>query len=677
MNKIGAIFFVMILATLVSAVPAFARTSDDPFAGDQWYLDQIHAQDAWNTTVGSRDVVVAVLDSGVDADHPDLAENLWTNDGEVADNGIDDDGNGYVDDAHGWDFVEDDNTPEPDPRRGDSASDGVTHGTVIAGIIGAVGDNAVGVTGVSWHARIMPLRILDNDGVGESEDAARSIRYAVENGADVINLSFTGYEVDTRFEDAVNDAYLAGVPVVAAVGNYEDTGIDLNETPVYPACFAGTRADWVIGVAATDQSDAKASFSNYGSNCTDVSAPGVDMFSTAYQNRRVGGYAEAYEGGWNGTSVSAPVVSGAIALLKSAYPSFGPSVIRTVLQLSADPIKDRSVAAGALGTGRLNVARMLEIAPAFSGQEEAVVAVTSPSGNVAVAPAAGAPPTVRVVAEDGTEAARFDAYDPAFAGGVRVAMGDVDGDGVDEIVTAPGPGGGPQVRVFEQDGTARSQFFAFETSSRTGVTVTVADVDGNGTDEIVVGEDAGGSGRVRVFDLRGTASDEFRPFGETRAGVRVAGADVDGNGTDEIASSRGAGYGPEVRVTDREGTARGAFDAYAPTYDRGTYVSAGDLDGDGADEIVTGTDAGGGPQVRVFDGTGGVLGSFFAYDSAFRGGVRVTVGRIGGRDAIVAAPGPGGGPQVRAFDASGRVLGQFFAGDETSRAGLNVGAWSP
>ncbi len=678
MNRYGAIFFVLALvASLCSSRTAFARTSDDPLYGEQWYLDKISAPAAWDATVGSNDVVVAVLDSGVDPDHPDLVDNLWTNPGEIPDNGKDDDGNGYVDDVRGWDFVGDDNSPEPDANTEAFEKEGVAHGTVIAGIIGAVGNNGVGVSGVAWHVRIMPVRILDDVGSGDSQDATKAIAYAIKNGADVINLSFTGYDIDSRFETAVNEAYVAGIPVVAAVGNYQDMGLDLNETPVYPACFVGAKADWVIGVAATDENDAKAGFSNYGSDCTEIAAPGVDMFNVMYENPSWDGFRRAYAGGWGGTSVSAPVVTGAIALLKSAYPSLSPSLVRTVLQLSADPVRDATISPGALGTGRLNVARALEIAPAFVGASEPVVVASRPSGHVISTPDAGSPPVVRIFEADGTPYGSISAYDLAFDGGVVAAMGDVDGDGEDEIVTVPGPGGGPQVRVFEQDGTVRRQFFAFESTSLTGLNVSVADIDGDAREEIVVSEDAGGSGRVRVFDMDGTAHAEFRPFGEMSGSVRVAGTDVDGDGRDEIVSSRGAGFGPRVEVSAGDGTHRFDFDAYAPAYDKGVFVSAGDLNGDGSDEIVTGTDVGGGPQVRVFDGTGNVRGSFFAFDPILRGGVRVAVGSVNGQNAILAASGPGSAPYVRTFDTKGTISGQFLAGEETSRTGIGVEAWSP
>lgn len=382
-----------LLLGITVALPALARTPDDPYYDEQWYLEKIGAPSAWDVATGTRDVVVAVLDSGVDLDHPDVVRNLWTNPGETAGNGVDDDGNGYVDDVRGWDFVQDDNTPEPN-RGGAYSDDGVAHGTVIAGLIGAVGNNGIGVTGVAWKVRIMSLRILDDVGSGESADARRAIRYAIENGADVINLSFTGYEVDTAFEETVNEAYVAGIPVVAAVGNQTGGGLDVDETPVYPACFEGDKADWVIGVAATDQDDKKAEFSNYGSNCTEISAPGVDMFGLMYQNDQWADFSSYYQGEWAGTSVAAPLVTGAVALLKSAYPSLTPSLVRTVLQLSADPLKERGTdAAGKLGAGRLNIGKAMEIAPSFAS-----AAVGSPeAGTLGTSPLTGEPEEISSV----------------------------------------------------------------------------------------------------------------------------------------------------------------------------------------------------------------------------------------------------------------------------------------
>ncbi len=681
---------IVLLGLFVSA-PVLARVPDDPLFDKQWYLNAIGAPAAWDVGIGTRQTVVAVIDSGVDPDHPDIAGNIWTNPGEIAENGIDDDSNGYVDDVHGWDFVEDDATPEPS-NGGSFDEDGVAHGTVVAGLIGAVGNNGEGVAGVAWNVQLMSLRILDDLGSGDSGRAREAILYAVANGADVINLSFTGFDADTLLQDDIRDAYSAGVSVVAAVGNNSDGGLNLDETPVYPVCFGEGGDDWVIGVAAVTRADVKASFSNYGSNCTDISAPGEDIFGAMYQDDDWADFPSYYESGWSGTSVASPIVAGAVALLKSAYPSLTPSLIRTVLQLSVDPVKEKgTVSTGKLGPGRLNIGRAMQIAPSFAsslpspsqgeGQGEVFVRARPtpmPSTNIVTSSAtAGQPPTVRIFNKIGAFVTQFDAFAPTFLGGVRVAVGDVDGDGIDDIVAVPAPGGGPQVRVFGMDGKFKSQFFAFETTSRTGLNVATGDVNGDGIEEIVVGEDEGGKGRVRTFMADGAQVSEMKPSGMTVASVRVATGDVDGDGSDEIVVSRGVGFGPEVRVMSATGSTIGTviakFDAYASTYDRGVYVSAGDLDGDGVDEIVTGTDAGGGPHVRVFDGAGAVKSSFFSYGSLFRGGVRVSVANLdGGAASIVTAPGPGGGPHVRVFGIAGNVLGGFFAGDAADRGGLSV-----
>jgi len=697
-----------VLLGLFVCAPVLARVPNDPLFDKQWYLNAIGAPAAWDTGVGTRSTVVAVVDSGVDPDHPDIAGNIWTNPGEIADNGIDDDANGYVDDVHGWDFVEDDATPEPDSG-GAFDEDGVAHGTVVAGLIGAVGNNGEGVAGVAWNVQLMSLRILDDFGSGDSGRARKAILYAVANGADVINLSFTGFDADKLLQNDIRDAYSAGVSVVAAVGNSGGGGMNLDETPVYPVCSREGGDDWVIGVAAVTRDDAKASFSNYGSDCTDISAPGEGIFGVMYQNDAWADFPSYYEDGWAGTSVASPIVAGAIAILKSAYPSLTPSLIRTVLQLSVDPLKEKGTeSTGKLGPGRLNIGRAMQIAPSFAsllpslsqgdGQGEVFVRARPapmPSTNIVTSSATpGLPPTVRVFNKDGAFVMQFDAFASTFLGGVRVAVGDVDGDGKDDIVVVPAPGGGPQVRVFGMDGTFKSQFFAFETTSRTGLNVATGDVNGDGTEEIVVAEDGGGQGRVRTFMMDGAQVSEMNPFlisspllfqggvgGGPGPSVRVATGDIDGDGADEIVASRGVGFGPEVRVMSATGSTIGTvlakFDAYAPAYDRGVYVSAGDLDGDGIDEIVTGTDAGGGPHVRVFDGSGAAKSSFFAYDSLFRGGVRVSVANLdAGLAQIVTAPGPGGGPHVRAFDMLGTVRGSFFAGDAADRNGLSVAGWS-
>lgn len=350
--------------TWLVASPVFAFSSpNDPYFVDQWYLNKIQAPAAWQTGTGSNDVIVAVLDTGFDLDHPDLVQNTWVNTGEIPNNGIDDDGNGFVDDVHGWDFVDHNNSPEPSIST--TYDEGaVSHGTVIAGIIGATTNDANGIAGINWHVKLMNVRILDNTGIGNSEVAREGIEYAVKNHAKIINLSFTGFDNDPQLESTINAAEEAGVLIVAAVGNTEGGGINVDETPIYPACDGhGSPDNGIIGVASTDETDTKSTFSNYGATCTDLSAPGENILSTVYQNDAWLPFAKGYyQGGWSGTSMAAPMVSGAAALVYATYPHLTPPQLKNVLRLSADPVHVTGVASGKMGAGRLNVANALVLA---------------------------------------------------------------------------------------------------------------------------------------------------------------------------------------------------------------------------------------------------------------------------------------------------------------------------
>ncbi len=357
----------VIIVLLVFPLPALALETNDPYVGEQWYLEQIHAPTAWDTETGSRAVIVAVIDAGVDIDHPDLAANIWRNTQEVPENGKDDNENGYIDDVYGWDFVQNDNDPSPDvgPMADEEAA---AHGSLVAGLIGAFGNNAEGVTGVAWQVRIMPLRALNSSGSGSSYEVSEAIAYAVDNGADVINLSFSGPDADQLLSQAVKDAYEAGVVVVSALGN-ENTDTDVSA--VYPSCYRTVDDDWIIGVASTNTVDEKALFSNYGETCADIAAPGVNIFGVSVDEPEAG-FDVLYAGGWTGTSMSSPLVAGASALILSAYPNLTPDQVRIALQLGVDPVF--GLYRGEIGTGRLNVARALEVAGALAIAGEEIVA---------------------------------------------------------------------------------------------------------------------------------------------------------------------------------------------------------------------------------------------------------------------------------------------------------------
>jgi subtilisin family serine protease len=247
----------------------------------------IDATEAWDVVTGGT-VIIAVIDSGVKYDHEDLAGNIWSNPGEIPGNGVDDDGNGRIDDIRGWDFVDDDNDP----------MDYNNHGTHVAGTIAAVGNNGLGVTGVCWTATIMPIRGLDAAGSGDAANLLSAIEYANDNGADVINNSWGGGPYSQPLKDAI-DASTA--VVVCAAGN---SNVDNDATPHYPSSYTSTN---IISVAATDQNDNRASFSNYGATSVDVGAPGVNIYSTIttrhdeFNDNFSGGLGNWTSGGTNNT----------------------------------------------------------------------------------------------------------------------------------------------------------------------------------------------------------------------------------------------------------------------------------------------------------------------------------------------------------------------------------------
>jgi len=323
-----------------------AVTPNDPYYSTQWGLHNtetpgadIAAPNAWGISTGSSSVVVAVIDSGVDYNHPDLAANMWTNTGEIPSNGIDDDGNGYVDDVRGWNFYNGNNDP----------MDGMTylntyHGTHCSGIIGAVGNNGVGVCGVNWNVKIMPLRVADQNGSLTVANAALAINYANANGADVISNSWGGTGPSQALSEAINNSHAV---VVCAAGNYGTYTQELNNDiiPIYPASYT---SDNIIAVAATNSSDTLASFSHYGQISVDLAAPGVNIYST---NKSSGSSAASYQY-LSGTSMATPQVSGVAALVKSVNPRLTNLQIKDIILNNVDVIPSLSEKVNT--SGRLN-----------------------------------------------------------------------------------------------------------------------------------------------------------------------------------------------------------------------------------------------------------------------------------------------------------------------------------
>ena len=345
-------------------------TPNDPLFAQQWGPTRIAAPLAWDTANGAG-TVIAVVDTGVDRTHPDLAANMWANPGEIAANGIDDDGNGFVDDVVGWDFVS--NDASPDDHHG--------HGTHVSGIAAARTNNALGIAGLAFGARVMAVKGLGDDGSGWISDLAAAIVYAAENGADVINNSWGGGGLDQVLVDAVDTARALGAVVVAAAGNSAGA-VD---------SFEPARIPGVIAVGATDQTDAIASFSNFG-DALSVAAPGVSVLSSRPQNATGIGsnnvVQQIYQS-LSGTSMASPHVAGLAAVLLSAMPALTVEQVRWQLELNADqpgfPGFEGQPWNPHFGWGRINAAhvfdpvpvttRLSDVPPLFHG----IVGATTPA----------------------------------------------------------------------------------------------------------------------------------------------------------------------------------------------------------------------------------------------------------------------------------------------------------
>jgi parallel beta-helix repeat protein len=289
----------------------------------------IDAPEAWDISTGGPDVIVAVVDTGVDYRHRDLDDNMWINIGEIVGNGVDDDNNGYVDDIYGYDFINNDGDP----------CDDYGHGTHCAGTIASEGNNGVDIAGVCWNARIMALKFLGSDGYGSTSYAVTAFYYAVANGADVISNSWGGGGYSYVMKEAIDYAHSQGVIMVASAGNNN------SNYPKYPAYY-----EHMISVAATNSNDEKAPFSNYG-DWVDIAAPGVDILSLRVENTSQGIVSDDYTRVASGTSMACPYIAGACALLLSANPLLTCDEVYDILIETVDPISPGIC----IADGRLNL----------------------------------------------------------------------------------------------------------------------------------------------------------------------------------------------------------------------------------------------------------------------------------------------------------------------------------
>lgn len=293
---------------------------NDPQISKQWSLTKINAEAAWKLSIGSKKVVVAVIDTGIDTSHEDLQSNLWVNTKEVAGDGKDNDDNGYIDDVNGWDFLGNDNNPMDE-----TGAQNPGHGSHCAGIVGAVGNNEKGISGMNQVVSLMPLRFLGADGSGDLMNAIKAIDYAIANGAQVISASFGATVPEAGAKpliEAIDRAAAKGVIMVAAAAN---DGKNNDQVSVYPA-----NAKNLISVAASDSDDKKPSWSNYGQKKVHLASPGKDILSTLPKNKY---------GNLSGTSMATPLVAGLVADMLSLDPNLTLDQTRALLQTTGVPVE--------------------------------------------------------------------------------------------------------------------------------------------------------------------------------------------------------------------------------------------------------------------------------------------------------------------------------------------------
>lgn len=316
-------------------LPDPVKEVNDPYLKQSYGIGLIGSPQSWHQfTMGAREIIVGIVDTGIDYSHEDLAQNMWKNPIEIPNNNIDDDNNGFIDDVYGWNFSANNNNPFDDNK----------HGTHVAGTIGAIANNNLGTAGVSPTISLMACKFLDRQGWGATDGAIRAISYAVANGAKVLNNSWGGGGFSQALYDAVKTAERSGVLFVAAAGN---NGTNNDSKPTYPASYdAGN----VIAVAATDSADGIAKFSNFGKNSVDLGAPGVEVFSTLPGNRY---------GNLNGTSMASPHVAGAAALILAYKPQLSVNELKHLILRSTNPVQSLN---GKTATGgRLNVYNALRL----------------------------------------------------------------------------------------------------------------------------------------------------------------------------------------------------------------------------------------------------------------------------------------------------------------------------
>ncbi len=510
-------------------------TSNDPYytAGSLWGMEGdasplvtnqygSGAAEAWAAGyTGSSSVVIGVIDEGVQFDHPDLAANIWTNPGEIAGNGIDDDANGFIDDVHGWDFFNNDSTVY------DAGGD--SHGTHVSGTIGGVGNNGVGVAGVNWQVKIISTKFLGPSG-GSTSDAVRALDYLtdlkVNHGVNLVasSNSWGGGGFDQVLLDAINRSGDAGMLFIAAAGNgASNTDSVANYPSNYQCTNGGTRGyDCLISVAAIDSTGAKASFSNWGATTVDLGAPGVNITSTLPTNTY---------GAYSGTSMATPHVSGAVALCKSVNPAITAQGVRAAILGSAAPTA--SMSGTTVTGGRLDVGAMIALCAPASAP------VTGGPGNTLNA-SASAPTRVSLTWTDGaTDEAAWEIQQSPAGCGAWVTVGSAGANQASFAVNGLQPSTAYCFRVRATNGFNGGSQSAWSNSATATTTAPPQPYACVTTPYAWIDASAGGTSYALTDDSAATVT---IPFAFNFYGEPVAAAQVASNGFLRLDSGSATAY---------------------------------------------------------------------------------------------------------------------------------------
>ncbi len=500
----------------------------------QPYLQKMGAEAAWDITTGNQQVIVAVIDTGVDVNHPDLLPNIMSNSGEIPRDNIDNDNNGYIDDQYGWDAIEGSGSGVVAFAPDEVNKLGINHGTIVAGIIGAVGNNALGTTGVAWQVRLLPIRALTKDGDGSTKIIARAVEYALKMKADIINLSFVGEQMDSDLQSALQHAISAGVLVVVAAGN--EANLNLNLNPRYPICAEISKEGpgALLGVSAVDNNLTRATFASYGDRCVQLSTFGVGLRSTRVKYV-VPGSSEIYltVGGLDGTSVASPLVAGAAALIKSVLPEAKGKKIMEILTETGLDITDQNQTLTPNALGKLlQLDKAVYEAKKFSEtlkKRELLILGRTSQGKVVSYNQAGEEKKVNIAGlPQGT---------------------------VYSVKSDPADGLAPMLWSFTDGRLAVSNqtggFYSFYPYGRTGRPVQAIILKSGGNYVIATLPATFGSDDLQIWNLTGKKLGQFRVFGDKlNSGYSLAKIDWNNDGTDEILITR-ATRKSDIRLFDQ------------------------------------------------------------------------------------------------------------------------------